>query len=147
MKAVVTVFIAFFAAHFAHAQDVDFNWLAGTWKLKGKPVFEVWEAGNKGELSGKAFRLEGADTVITESIKLAFLNGSYHYIPDVAGEQLPVNFLITQADSQGFVAENPHHDFPKIIRYRYVASQGQETIEASIEGDGKVIPYSFEKIE
>jgi len=131
----------------AQAQERNLEWLAGTWKLKDKPVFEVWEKQASGDLSGMAFRVNGLDTVVTEVIKLQYADGSFHYIPDVAGDQPPVDFLITKLDTRGFVAENPQHDFPKIIRYMLLSLNGRFYINASIEGNGKVISYAFEKIK
>lgn len=129
------------------SQTHKFQWLAGTWKMPGKATYEVWELAGNGDLRGTSFRIRSGDTLVTEVIRLAYSDGSYHYIPDVAGDQPPIDFLITSADHQSFVAENTHHDFPKIIRYRLVTKGGREMIEASIEGNGKVIPYAFEKIE
>jgi len=71
----------------------------------------------------------------------------YYYIPDVAGDQGPVRFKITQHDNTMFVAENSQHDFPKIIRYKLVKENGQDVNEASIEGDGKVISYTFVRLQ
>lgn len=116
--------------------------------MQGENVFEVWSAKEGSQdLSGRSFRVKGADTVVTEVISLSYFNGSFHYIPDIAGGQPPIDFMITASDSQSFVAENPQHDFPKVIRYRYVKKEGREMIEASVEGNGKVISYSFEKLK
>ena len=148
MKAICSLLIGLLSIQYAVAQKMNFQWLKGTWKIQGENVFEIWQ-GDEGrrDLSGKAFRVKGADTVVTEVISLKYSNGSFHYIPDVAGDQPPIDFTITSSDRYSFVAENPDHDFPKIIRYRYVRKDGREMIEASIEGNGKVIPYTFEKIK
>ena len=128
------------------AQDDRFSWLIGTWKLEGRNAFEVWDRGGPAQWSGKSFRVKGADTVVTEIISLRFFDGSFHYIPDVAGDQPPVDFRITSSDGQRFTAENPSHDFPQAIRYRHIIKNGKNFIEAYIEGGGKVISYSFEKL-
>lgn len=147
MKPLTASLLIILSLQLAYAQQADFTWLAGTWKLKNKAAFEIWSVDPDGSLSGKAFRIQTGDTVITEVIRLEYSNGSFHYIPDVAGDQGPVDFIITHADSQSFVAENPGHDFPKIIRYRYSMQGDVPLIEASIEGNGKIIPYSFEKLK
>src|SRR5687767_6611536 len=136
----VTCLIASFDVN---GQSNDFQWLIGTWQVQGQNVFEVWKPHGAKELAGKSFKINGADTIVTETILLKVFNGSFHYIPDVAGSQPPIDFIVTSADSLGFVAENPQHDFPKVIRYRYVRKGSEEFIEAAIEGNGKVIPYSF----
>jgi hypothetical protein len=130
------------------SQQQDFQWLAGTWKLDGKNIYEVWQLSEADKiLEGRSFIVKDYDTVVTEMITIQFYNGSFHYIPDVAGDQPPVDFTFTSHNDNSFVAENPKHDFPKLIRYRYVKKDGQERIEAAIEGNGKVIPYSFIKLK
>ena len=131
-----------------YSQQEAFAWLIGIWKLENKPVFEVWSVASDGvTFSGGSFRLEGADTTFTEVISLAFYDGKFHYIPDITGPQPPVDFTITSYDGQTFVAENPHHDFPKKIIYHHVVKDSKDFMEASIEGDGRVITYSFKKVK
>ena len=129
-------------------QDHNFDWLKGTWKLEEKNVFEVWktDAGNQ-NLSGRSFSLEGGDTTVTEIISIQFYDGSFHYIPDISGDQPPIDFKITSYDSNSFKAENQGHDFPKIIRYRYFKSGNDERIEATLEGNGEIISYAFKKLK
>jgi hypothetical protein len=130
------------------AQQKEFSWLIGTWKLKDKNIFEQWMKDPDGKsLIGKSFRVKGADTVSMEEVRFTFSNNQFHYIPDVAGEQGPVDFAITKYEANSFVAENPLHDFPKIIRYKRVKKDDSETIEASIEGGSKVISYQYQRVK
>lgn len=130
------------------AQQKEFAWLIGTWKLKDKNVFEHWVYSEKeNALYGISYRVKNtADTVVTEEITLKFQNDSFYYIPDVAGAQGPVPFKITKYTATTFTAENPTHDFPKIIRYKFIQQGGQDINEASIEGNGKVIVYTFVRV-
>ena len=147
MKTITTILFAL-TLQTAPAQHTDFHWLKGTWKLKDKKAFEVWTVDQStGKLLGRSFRVSGSDTTVTETISLEYFEGAFHYVPDIAGNQPPVYFKITKADNQSFVAENPRHDFPKIIRYQYKKTSGKEHMEASIEGDGRVITYFFQKVE
>jgi len=123
------------------------EWLSGTWKLSGKDIYEVWTVNPNGELDGYSFKVTATDTVVTENISLKFVDGSYHYIADVAGDQEPVDFVLTTIEENGFMAENPLHDFPKLICYRYEVTSNGPILDAKIEGDGKVIQYRFYKIE
>ncbi len=133
--------------HDAGAQH-QFQWLIGTWKIKDKPIYEVWKASADGySLTGKSFKLDGADSVVLEKINLTYFAGHYHYVPDVAENSAPVDFTISIFDENSFVAENPAHDFPKIIRYTIVRKhKNADELLAVIEGNGKVIPYTFEKV-
>jgi hypothetical protein len=130
-----------------HAQKKEFGWLVGTWKLKDKNIFETWLIAEDGKsLNGVSMKMIGTESTILEETKVIFSGNSFHFIPDVAGDQDPVDFHISTYDETSFVAENPKHDFPKVIRYKLVKKDGKEFIDAAIEGDGKVIPYSFEKV-
>jgi len=127
------------------SQVKEFGWLVGTWKATGKEAYEVWKIGkDKKMMEGVAFRMKGADSVVTERTKIKQEKGTFYYIPDVVGDQPEVYFKITRKNADGFTAENPQHDFPKIIRYK---RQANGSLKAEIEGDGKVIPYYFEKIK
>ncbi|MEO5600831.1 MAG: DUF6265 family protein [Cyclobacteriaceae bacterium] len=145
---VFTLLLIFILFNTGYTQHKKFRWLIGTWKIKDKNEFEVWKI-KKGTatLSAMAFKVQGSDTLITEVINLTYRDHSFHYIRDVAGDQEPVAFQITSFDAKGFVAENPRHDFPKIIRYNRVRKKNSEYIEAAIEGDGKIISYVFEKLK
>jgi hypothetical protein len=148
MKIILIVCFALLSAGSGLAQRKEFPWLVGTWKVKDKNEFERWTThGEENSLTGKVFQVRGADTLITEVISLTFYEGAFHYVPDVAGPQEGVDFTITKYDDSSFVAENPKHDFPKIIRYKWIQGQKAKAIEAAIEGNGKVIAYRFEKLK
>lgn len=132
--------------NFSAAQHKEFSWLLGTWKLKDKNVYEIWKvADDRKTLEGISFRIKDGDTTVMEKIRFTYDGQYYHYVPDVPQNVKPVDFKITRYTAEGFVAENPQHDFPKLIRYQFIRRENGEFIEASIEGNGKVIPYHFEK--
>ncbi len=143
-----TLFLFVLSVNALNAQSKEFGWLEGTWKLKDKDVYEVWKLADDGKtLEGISYRIRSNDTIVTERIRLVYKNGSFHYVPDVAGDQAPVDFTITSHTSDSFVAENPTHDFPKLIRYQRIRKDQHEFIEAAIEGNGKVIAYLFSRLK
>jgi hypothetical protein len=147
MRTIFTLALIILAST-AHAQQKEFNWLLGTWKLKDKSVYERWTlASDNKSLDGVSFRVQEKDTVVMEKIRFTFDGTAHHYVPDVAGPQGEVDFKITTFSSNSFVAENPKHDFPKIIRYNFVRKNDLDYIEAAIEGNGKVIPYAYERVK
>jgi hypothetical protein len=148
MKPTILIFAISLTATQLFAQQKEFGWLVGTWKLKDKNAFEHWIYREKeNALYGISYKIKNtSDTVVTEEITLKFQNNSFYYIPDVAGVQGAVPFKITKYTSAAFTAENPAHDFPKIIRYRFIQQDGQDINEASIEGNGKVISYTFVRV-
>src|SRR5688572_20376420 len=120
-KLIIIALLNFIIIHFSAAQQKEFGWLRGTWKLKDKNIFETWEVADDGKtMEGSSYRIKGNDTIAMEQIKLTFEGNAFHYIPDVAGDQGAVDFKISKHTTEGFVAENPQHDFPKIIRYQFV---------------------------
>ena len=125
------------------SQAKEFGWLAGTWKTKGKDSYEVWKiAKDKKTMQAVSFGMKGADSVVTERTKIIRDKGSFYFLADVAGDQPEVSFKITAYTEKTFTAENPKHDFPKILRYQL---KPDGSLYAEIEGDGKLIPYYFDK--
>lgn len=78
-------------------------------------------------------------------MKTRINESTHHYIPDVAGDQPAVDFVITSSDNKGFVAENANHDFSKKIVYQYISADKEKI--TVIEGGLKSISYSFHKVE
>lgn len=130
-----------------NAQYEQFSWLVGKWKLQNKNVFEAWAVSSDKSLEGSSYKVTGTDTTFNEQIRIVSEGNSFHYIPDVAGSQGQVYFRIIHYDETSFVAENQDHDFPKVIRYKKKQDEGNISMEAIIEGNGKNISYTFEKVE
>jgi hypothetical protein len=145
MKKIVAACILVFIVFTVRGQQHQFAWLIGTWKLQDKNVYEVWTQMPESVLHGKSFRISGSDTTLLEKINLVKRDEHYYYVPEVENKGA-VEFKITSYDENSFRAENPAHDFPKLIRYTIVRKQEKVFILAAIEGNGKVIPYTFEKI-
>ena len=142
MKKLLTLSLVLFPL-LVFSQSKEFGWIAGTWKTTGKDSYEVWKIGkDKKMMQGVSFRMKGADSVVTERTKIIQDKSSFYFVADVAGDQPPVSFKITSYTEKGFTAENPKHDFPKIVRYQL---KPDGSLYAEIEGDGKVIPYYFDK--
>jgi len=146
MKTIIFFLLAL-CAQAACAQQ-KFSWLIGTWKLEGKELYEIWSDQNDGTtLKGISFKVNNADTLVLERIQLQKLDDAYYYIPDVAENRVPVKFKIVSNDAESFTAENSLHDFPKMIKYTIVRKVNSVLLEASISGNGKVIPYTFLRIK
>lgn len=146
MKSSILIVVAFLTTEVCVAQE-NFSWLVGTWKSKDKPVYEVWHLDSIGVLKGHSFKITDGDTVVLEQITLQRLDDGYYYIPDVPENDSPVHFKISSSTVSSFIAENYAHDFPKVIKYTIVRKDENEFLEASIEGNGKVIPFSFQKVK
>lgn len=122
------------------------SWLAGHWdRINSKPGssgYEVWEKNSPQELTGYGITLKGKDTTFAEKFSIVAKDNQLHYVVSVLSDkQEPVSFLITSLTDVDFVCENPNHDFPKKIEYHLKGNQ----LHASISGDGRSIPFLFER--
>lgn len=121
------------------------DWLVGTWERTngraGRTSFEKWEEVKPGELKGIGFFVQGADTTITERLKIVWSGNDLNYIADVTGNREPVFFRFTKLELHHFICENPSHDFPKRIEYQW----NETELNATISGDGKSVTYRFRK--
>lgn len=147
MRLLIVSFLICISTLTSHAQQKEFGWLLGTWKIKDKNIYEVWTYSKElSILNGISFRISNVDTVMLEKIQIKYVSNNFYYIPDVAGDQGPIPFKIVTLGKKNFIAENPDHDFPKTIHYKLVEREHSISIEAIIAGDGKSIVYTFEKI-
>ncbi len=154
MKKALLLVAILFSIEAAHSQSSpqkitdDFkklDWLEGTWiRLNTKPgrtAHESWQKISTTEWKGLGVIMKGTDTAFVEKLKI-IINAEYiYYVADIAENKEPVYFKLTVITDNGFVCENPQHDFPKTIAYQKDGNK----IKATISGDGKSIDYLFEK--
>jgi hypothetical protein len=144
--ALLTVFLS--GALIIQAQSFkDFTWLTGTWERQNtkaeSSALEVWEKLNKAGLKGLGVSLRGTDTVFAEKLSLVKKDDSFYYVAEVSQNSAPTYFKITSYSKNGFVCENPDHDFPKKIDYKLEV----ELLTVVISGDGEEIPFIFRKVD
>ncbi len=97
------------------------DWLSGTWQRTDLPAgrsgYEQWRRDGAG-FSGVGAALQGTETVFEETLRIESRDGAVVYVAEVAHNAAPVVFRLTDLDDDGFVFENPAHDFPQVIAYR-----------------------------
>jgi hypothetical protein len=118
-----------------------FSWIKGEWAMHmGRgTITESWKVTNDSTYSGESKMIKANGEVKPlENIQLVFRNKEYFYIPTTAGQndEKPVLFKLTSFSQNGFVAENPDHDFPKRITYKLL---NKDSIHAFID-DGLYMP-------
>jgi hypothetical protein len=144
-------FLIVFGGYSTFAQSItekDFNkllWLEGDWKRTnakpGRTASESWKKGRANELIGLGVSLKEKDTVFVEKLKILVKDNSIYYVADVAENKAPVYFKFIELTNDGFVCENPDHDFPKKISYKREGNK----VRATTSGDGKSIDFLFER--
>ena len=98
--------------------------LEGTWFMptdRGDRL-EIWWKEDDQTLAGKNVRIkpENGDTVLLERLRIELRDTNITYIAIARGQNsnMPVSFLLTEIDEEGFfVFSNPEHDDPQTIRY------------------------------
>ena len=120
----------------------SFKWLVDTWmmmKKNGGAIMENWIQLNDSTLGGESLNFSATgQSRVTETLQLVYRGNIFYYISTVKGQNdnQPVKFRITSHSENGFVAENPEHDFPKRITYQLLS---KDSIHAFIDG-GPAMP-------
>lgn len=101
-----------------------FHWLKGTWEMRkpnGSYRLETWENKSLNALHGKGMKVMDGDTTYLESIELYADQKEIWYTPTVPDQnnQQPVPFKLVSSNDLQYVFENPQHDFPQRIVYRF----------------------------
>lgn len=124
-----------------------FQWMVGTWKISTPQgsILEIWQAKDDSTLQGRTlFVKTTGDSVLQETIELAYRNGDWYYSPTVMNQNggNAVSFKVIFMRGTEFVSENPTHDFPQRIAYRRI----KQSMYASIEGkrNGKYSKQNFD---
>ena len=98
----------------SQAQQKEFGWLVGKWKLKEKNVFEEWKiSADKKTLEGLSYRIKEGDTTVTEKLVIKFEQPFFFYISEVAENPAPVKFKITQYNTDKFLPKIPNMIFQR----------------------------------
>lgn len=115
------------------AQSVDrVAWLQGCWRLDspGRTIEENWMAPRGGNLLGVARTTRGDSLAEYELVFIRERGGQLVYEAHPSGQPAATFPCIEVSDST-VVFENPGHDFPQRVGYRF---QAPDSLHAWIEG-------------
>ena len=100
--------------------------LEGTWKMNTKrgAVCEEWKKVDNNYLQNRGYMIKGNDTIITERVALTNTKAGILYTSTVEDQnnKEPIAFKMTRNEDNMFVFENPEHDFPKRIVYKFITT-------------------------
>lgn len=129
----------------AKANLRQMEWLLGSWNRAntkpGRTASEMWVKVSDTQWNGRGINLKGSDTTFVEVLKIVIENDKLFYVADVPENKKLVYFEMTSVTPDGFVCENPKHDFPKKIVYKREGAK----VTATISGGDKSIEYLFER--
>lgn len=99
------------------------HWLKGTWQRQSAKgiLTETWQQLDDSTFAGRSFFVSNRDTLSSETIRLEQRNGKLYYIPIVSGQNdgKAIVFTQTKLSDSTIIFENPAHDFPQKIEYRF----------------------------
>jgi hypothetical protein len=118
----------------------QFDWLIGDWEniTDEFEFYESWKKSSDNLFIGESLMKIDGDTVFSEFVDLELDKNEIFYRVSVSDQNdgISVSFKLISCEDQKFVFNNPEHDYPQTIVYRYVAP---DSLYAHIEGnlDGK----------
>jgi hypothetical protein len=120
--------------------------LTGLWKMDSQrgAIYEEWQVGEDGRLSGRSYKIKNSDTVVLENVIISLQGDAIFYTPVVQNQnnRQPVPFRLISCNNNRYVFENKEHDYPQRVIYDLVAPND---LRARIEGskDGKEMGSDF----
>lgn len=111
------------------------GWLAGCWESRtgDRVTFEMWSPAAGDLMVGAGRTVVGGSARAFEHLRIQGTPDGLVYTAIPSG-QTETDFTSTSVTADGFVVENPEHDFPTRITYRRV---GEDAYTAQIEGPGE----------
>jgi hypothetical protein len=131
------------------ATATSFAWLAGCWQTQrdDENYEEMWLPVTADGTIGAAREVRGGRTVFHEFSRIELRrDGTAVYVAQPKG-QTPVEFRMVERDQGRIAFENPGHDFPTRIEYRYVDSNAMHArISGTIDGADRATDYPMQRI-
>jgi len=143
-----TLLLLLAVAPVAGATDpASLAWMSGCWAFErdGKRYEEVWLPPAADGAIGMARTTKAGRTVDSEFTRLAVVDGRLSYVALPAGQAQAV-FPVVKLEGTAVAFENPQHDFPTRVLYRYTAPDRLDArIEGRIDGKDKAVDYPFRR--
>ncbi len=140
MKLGLALAVLAFAAPSSDLEGLRF--LEGSWRGEsGKATIEErWTDAAGGTMLGVSRTIVSGETVAFEFLRIEAREEGVFYVAQPNGRP-PTDFKLTRTSAGEAVFENPHHDHPKIIRYRL----DDGALVAEVEGDEGKQEFRFRK--
>jgi hypothetical protein len=147
----MTMLAALLAPMAASADAVtvaDLSWLTGCWAFErdGKRYEEVWLKPLADGAQGMARTTQDGKTLSSEFTRLKVnAGGEIHYVANPSAQQ-EAAFLLVKLVGSKAEFENPAHDFPQRIVYKYTPPDKLDArIEGKLDGQPASEDYPFRR--
>ena len=117
------------------------EWVLGEWTASPSTVVihEQWHRVSDETFEGESITksLTDDEVVNYETLRLVAMSDAVFYIAKVTHIDLPVPFRLTQCSEGIAVFENPNHDAPRRLIYKFSegSTPGATELEVRLEGD------------
>lgn len=144
MKAVF-VALAILLSFEINAQDKFPGFLAGTWKVSGKEIYEHWDKTESPNLRGLGYKMRNGLPEVTEYIELRKEGSEIFLVATVPTQNngKSIHFKLT-GFGERYTFENPKHDFPQKIVYEPI-NDGNVQVSLFGKGEGPMT-YTLERV-
>ena len=127
------------------------TWLSGCWRITTptSTIDEQWMTPAGGVMLGMSRTVRhvaGRDTVIEHEFTRIFTRGDTLIYGAMPSRQAPAEFPAERIEDSSVVFANLAHDFPQRIRYRVAGDSLHASIEGTIRGQKRLIPYPFARV-
>lgn len=127
------------------------QWMAGCWRITTptSTTDEQWMLPAGGVMLGMSRSVRhaaGRDSVVAYEFTRIFMRGDTLIYGAMPSRQAPAEFVAEAINDRSVVFANPAHDFPQRIRYRVAGDSLHASIEGTIRGQRRVIPYPFARV-
>ncbi len=114
----------------------NYQWLAGSWTMDLGPygiMTENWNPQDDSTMTGDGVIDSSGKKTPFENFTMQRRGGVTSLVIAVMGQNdnKPVEFKVTSEDANGFVSENPGHDYPNKIAYK---KESDTSMVATVEG-------------
>lgn len=145
MKFILTI-IGLLWTGIVSGQSVFPDFLAGTWKVKGRETYEQWTVVAPASFKGEGYVVRKNDPhKVTEQLAMTRKGNDIVYTATVPGQNKgkPVDFRLVRSDSV-WIFENKAHDFPKQIIYRPV--NADEVFVRVTDGGSRGFSFTMNRV-
>lgn len=124
----------------------DLQVFLGNWRAESpnNVTTESWAKVSDHSFEGKGLvedRSGSPDS--SESLRIVEMSGEIFYIAKVKANEFPTSFKLTRCNQSKFDFENPTHDFPKKISYKFI--KDKKLIVTVGGNDDEAFEINFQK--